>query len=128
MAMNICVNKKWVLLAKYARRHHAVHQDVPHNRTKSRKPKSRDSWNLYLCQQGLRKVSLDFITHHPKVAEYDAILVVVDQFSKYATFVPTPKLCSAELTVQLYFKHIVKLWDIPLSIISGSDGRFIGTF
>ena len=37
-------------------------------------------------------VPLDFITHLPKVGEYDAILVIVDRFSKYATFVPTPKL------------------------------------
>ena len=73
-------------------------------------------------------VSLDFITHLPKVGEYDAILVIVDRFSKYATFVPTPKLCSAELTAQLFFKHVVKLWGILSSIISDRDGRFIGTF
>ena len=73
-------------------------------------------------------VSLDFITHLPKVGEYDAILVIVDWFSKYATFVPTPKLCSDELTAQLFFKHVVKLWGIPASIISDRDGRFIGTF
>ena len=73
-------------------------------------------------------VSLDFITHLPKVGEYDAILVIVDRFLKYATFVPTPKLCSTELTVQLFFKHIVKLWGISSSIISDRDGGFIGTF
>ena len=73
-------------------------------------------------------MSLDFITHLPKVGEYDVILVIVDQFSKYVTFIPTPKLCSAELTAQLFFKHVVKLWGIPSSIISDRDGRFIGTF
>ena len=98
------------------------------NRTKSRKSKSRDSWNLYLCQQGLEKVSLDFITHLPKVREYDAILVIVDRFSKYAMFVPTPKLFSTELTAQLFFKNVVKLWGILSNIISDRDGRFISTF
>ena len=65
-----------------------------------------------------KSVSLDFITHLPKVGEYETILVIMDRFSKYATFVSTPKLCSTELTTQLFFKHIVKLWGIPSSIIS----------
>jgi len=73
-------------------------------------------------------VSLDFITHLPKVGEFEAILVIVDRFSKYATFISAPKLCSAEMTAQLFFKHIVKLWGVPVSIISDRDARFTGTF
>ncbi|TYK27740.1 reverse transcriptase [Cucumis melo var. makuwa] len=42
-------------------------------------------------------VSMDFFTHLPKVSNFEAILVIIDQFSKYATFIPTTKLCSAEL-------------------------------
>ena len=71
---------------------------------------------------------MDFITHLPKVGDYETILVIIDRFSKYATFVPTTKQCSAELTAQLFFKHIVKLWGVPTSIVSDRDGRFIGTF
>ena len=48
-------------------------------------------------------VSLDFITHLPKVGEFEAILVIIDRFSKYATFIPTNKVCSAEMTAQLFF-------------------------
>jgi len=73
-------------------------------------------------------VSMDFITHLSKVGEHEAILVIIDRFSKYATFIATPKLCSAEMTAQLFFKHVVKLWGIPASIVSDRDGRFIGTF
>jgi len=126
VATNICLNKKGVLLAKYARRHHAVHQDVPHLPT----GQSRESQSLETRGTSTRanKALLDFITHLPKVGEYDAILVVVDRFSKYATFLPTPKLFSTELTAKLFFKHIVKLWGIPSSIISDRDGRFINTF
>ncbi|KAA0060585.1 reverse transcriptase [Cucumis melo var. makuwa] len=43
-------------------------------------------------------VSMDFITHLPKVGDLEAILVIIDWFSKYATFIFTTKLCSAELT------------------------------
>ncbi|KAH6770631.1 hypothetical protein C2S52_015434 [Perilla frutescens var. hirtella] len=52
-------------------------------------------------------VSMDFITCLPKVGDLDAIVVVVDRFLKYATFVPAPKTIIAEETAQLFFKHIV---------------------
>ncbi|KAA0037591.1 reverse transcriptase [Cucumis melo var. makuwa] len=54
-------------------------------------------------------VSMDFITHLPKVGDFEAILVIIDRFSKYATFVPITKQCSTELITQLFFKHVVKL-------------------
>ncbi|KAA0064237.1 hypothetical protein E5676_scaffold119G001380 [Cucumis melo var. makuwa] len=73
-------------------------------------------------------VSMDFITHLPKVGDFEAILVIIDRFSKYATFIPTTKQCSAEMTAQLFFKHVVKLWKVPTSIVSDRDGRFIGSF
>ncbi|TYJ97166.1 reverse transcriptase [Cucumis melo var. makuwa] len=71
---------------------------------------------------------MDFITHLPKVGDFEAILVIIDHFSKYATFIPTTKQCSAEMTAQLFFKHVVKLWGVPTSIVSDRDGRFIGSF
>lgn len=43
-------------------------------------------------------VSLEFITHQPKVGEFDSILVNIGKFSKYATFIPTPKLYFTEMT------------------------------
>ena len=73
-------------------------------------------------------MSLDFITHLPKVGEFEVILVIVDRFSKYATFISDLKLCSAEIIAQLFFKHIVKLWGIPVSIVSDRDARFTRTF
>ncbi|KAA0060641.1 reverse transcriptase [Cucumis melo var. makuwa] len=59
---------------------------------------------------------MDFITHLPKVGDFEAILVIIDRFSKYATFIPATKQCSAETTAQLFFKHVVKLWGVPTSI------------
>lgn len=63
-------------------------------------------------------VSLDVITHLRKVGEHEAILVIIDRFSKYATFIPTPKQCSTELTAQLFFKHVLKLWAILATTLS----------
>ena len=71
-------------------------------------------------------VSLDFITGLPKVG--DVALVVVDRFSKYATFIPAPKYVSAEETAQLFFKHVVKYWGLPKDIVSDRDTPFTGNF
>ena len=37
------------------------------------------------------RVSMDFITHLSKVSDFEAILVIINRFSKYATFIPTTK-------------------------------------
>ncbi|KAA0032953.1 reverse transcriptase [Cucumis melo var. makuwa] len=66
---------------------------------------------------------MDFITHLPKVSDFEAILVIIDRFLKYATFIPTTKQCSAEMTAQLFFKHVVKLWGVQTSIVSDRDGK-----
>ena len=73
-------------------------------------------------------ISLDFITHLSKVGEMESILVIIDRFSKYATFIPTRKSCSAEATAQLFFRHVVTLWGIPTSIVNDRDPRFTETF
>ena len=41
-------------------------------------------------------VSMDFISGFPEVKGFDGVMVIVDRFSKYEIFRPTPKNCSAE--------------------------------
>ena len=53
-------------------------------------------------------VSLDFISALPKVGELGSILVVVDRFSKYATFIPAPLHYSADEASKLFLKYVVK--------------------
>ena len=73
-------------------------------------------------------VSLDFITSLPKTGDLTGILVIIDRFSKYATFVPVSKYCSAEETARLFFRNVVKYWGVPQNIVSDRDGRFTGSF
>lgn len=73
-------------------------------------------------------VSLDFITGLPKVGDLGTILVVIDRFSKYATFLASPKYVSAEETALLFFKHVVKYWGMPQDIVSDRDCPFTGYF
>ena len=73
-------------------------------------------------------ISLDFIAGLPKVGDLGAILVVIDRFSKYAAFIPTPKYCTAEDTAKMIFKHVVKYWGIPENIVSDRDPKFTDSF
>ena len=54
------------------------------------------------------------------------VLVVADRYSKYATFIPVPKKCSSEQAALLFFKHVVKYWGLPRSIMRNRDTCFTG--
>ena len=73
-------------------------------------------------------VSLDFISALPQVGGCGSILVVVDRFSKYATFIPAPTPCNAEDAAHLFVKNVVKLWGVPENIVSDRDPRFTDKF
>lgn len=73
-------------------------------------------------------VSMDFITKLPEKDGYSSIMVVVDRFSKYATFVPCKHPCEAPMAAQYFFSHVVKYWGIPLNIVSDRDTRFTSNF
>ena len=63
-------------------------------------------------------VSLDFIAGLPRTQRHkDAIMVVVDRFSKMAHFVPCHTTHDATQITNLYFKDIVKLHGIPKSMV-----------
>ena len=53
-------------------------------------------------------VSMDFIVDLPMSRGYNAIMVVIDHFSKQAHFVPTKPPLTALQVAKLFFKHIFK--------------------
>ena len=71
---------------------------------------------------------MDFITGMPKTEGFGTILVIVDRFSKYATFIPATKECPVEEVARFFIRHIVKYWGLPKAIVSDRDSRFIGKF
>ncbi len=71
-------------------------------------------------------LSMDFITGLPKVKDLWSIMVVVDRFSKYASFSLAPH--AAEVAADLFFKNVVKYWGIPADVVSDRDARFTGRF
>ena len=73
-------------------------------------------------------VTMDFITGLPLSDTYDAIMVVVDRFTKMAHFIPTDISVTSERTAQLYIDNVFKLHGLPKSIISDRGPQFDAVF
>ena len=73
-------------------------------------------------------VSLDFVEGVPKSQGFEVILVVVDQLTKYAYFVPVSHPYTAAKIASLYMSHIFKLHGMPASIVSDRDATFTSLF
>jgi hypothetical protein len=69
-------------------------------------------------------ISLDFVEGLPLSDAANAILVVVDKFSKFAHFIPLKHPFSAASVARLFMDHIFKLHGMPKAIISDKDRVF----
>nr|XP_016488540.1 PREDICTED: uncharacterized protein LOC107808515 [Nicotiana tabacum] len=83
---------------------------------------------LLVAERPWESVTMDFITCLPKFDGYGTIMVVVDIFSKYATFMPASPGCTAKEAAKLFFKNVVKYWGLPRHIISYRDPRSTRNF
>ncbi|GBG78928.1 hypothetical protein CBR_g28644 [Chara braunii] len=73
-----------------------------------------------------QSISMDFIgpLRPPTPRSHDAILVVVDRFTKRARFVPCRYAINAREVADIVFDRVVRDHGLPLSIISDCDPRF----
>ena len=75
------------------------------------------------------EVSLDFITGLPRSDKgYDAILVVVDRWSKWAYFIPTHTTADAKDTAELFHEVVFSRHGMPRRLVSDRDPRFTSQF
>ena len=74
-------------------------------------------------------VAMDFITNLPPTsAGHDAILTIVDRFTKVVVLLPVSMAITAAATAQLFFDHIICKYGMPAKIISDRDVRFTSLF
>ncbi|KAF8756853.1 hypothetical protein RHS01_03813 [Rhizoctonia solani] len=73
-------------------------------------------------------ISYDFITGFPKSNGHDAILVVIDSFSKFGHFIPTTKKVTSKGLAELFVSHVWKLHGLPVRTISDRGTTFTGKF
>ncbi|GJP73431.1 hypothetical protein CLOP_g4144 [Closterium sp. NIES-67] len=84
---------------------------------------------LPVPEQPWQVVSLDFITGlPPTTGSHDAILVVIDKFSKMGHFIPTHTTACTEETTQLFIRYIISQHGIPTTLISDRDPKFSSKF
>jgi hypothetical protein len=67
---------------------------------------------------------MDFMVNFPPSRGFDAIMVVVDQFSKMTHFIPTKESVTAQETGRLFFMHVFKHYGLPKDIVSNRDPKF----
>ena len=72
---------------------------------------------------------MDFVSELPRSpGGKDAIWVIVDRLTKSAHFLPFNVGLSTEKLAEMYVRQIVRLHDVPVSIVSDRDSRFISHF
>jgi len=83
-------------------------------------------------EQPWQEVSLDFITQLPSsyigTTEYNAILVVVDRYTKMARFIPTTTNIAAPEFAALFHENIELKYGSPRGIVSDRDTRITSKF
>ena len=83
---------------------------------------------LEVPKEPWRHISMDHIVGLPEAQGYNAILVVVDRFSKMIELIPTCDTnTSSDLAEQL-FKNVWKHYGLPDSIVSDRGPTFISQF
>jgi len=74
-------------------------------------------------------ISMDFVTHLPRTFRgHDTIWVILDRLTKSVHFLAMNLRMSMAKLAQLYIKEIVRLHEIPSSIVSDRDPRFTSRF
>ena len=72
---------------------------------------------------------MDFVTGLPRnLRGFNATWVIVDQLTKSAHFLPMKVNVSIDWLAYFYFKEIVRMHGVPVSIVSNRHPRFTSRF
>lgn len=82
---------------------------------------------LPIPAQAWEIISMDFIEGLPTSDRFNAIMVVIDKFTKYAHFIPIHHPYTAIQIAKIYLDNIYKLHGLPKIMISDRDPVFTST-
>ena len=72
---------------------------------------------------------MDFVTHFPRTSRgHDAVWVIVDGLTKSAHFLVVRMTFTLEEFCRWYIREIVRLHEVPVSIVSDRYPRFTTHF
>ena len=75
-----------------------------------------------------KSVSCDFIVDLPTSRDFNAILTVVDRFTKMAHFIPCTTNADAPDFARMFLDHVVRLHGLPDSLVSDRGSIFTSRF
>ena len=74
-------------------------------------------------------ITLDFVTKPPRRKNgHDLIWIIMDRFTKIAHFMVANERWSMDKLANAYVKEIVRLYIVPLTIVSNRDSGFTSRF
>jgi len=87
---------------------------------------------LPIPQGPFQELAMDFITDLPPSKRngsvYDAILVIVDRYTKMARYIPCNKTCTAEQLASLFHEEIICRYGVPKGIVSDRGSVFTSAY
>jgi transposase InsO family protein len=75
-----------------------------------------------------KSISIDFITDLPLSKGFDAILTVVDRFTKMTHFIQCTKTINSEETANMVMQEVFRHHGLPDNIIKDRGPQFISKF
>jgi len=83
--------------------------------------------SLPIPSRPFESINMDRITHLPLSSGHDAILVIVDRFTKFALFIPVWDDINGEEMSELLLSRVVAKYGVPTSIVSDRGYEFTGS-
>ena len=123
----ITQNYWWPRLTQYINRYVDGYRKCQVTKIFPQKPRELLSSNT-IPSHPFEIISVDFITSLPDSRGHDAIMVVVDRFSKRLYVIPCNKEIDSEGAARIFRDHVWQHEGLPKIVISDRGGQFMSKF